>query len=78
MHGIDTGTGYDEVSILVLLDVALKDYEVEPSEFWRIVSILVLLDVALKELCCLYRSEFLDVVSILVLLDVALKVLYSV
>jgi len=60
------------VSILVLLDVALKGaviYENRP-EFK--VSILVLLDVALKA-CAAGRGGACHPVSILVLLDVALK-----
>jgi len=61
------------VSILVLLDVALKE-GVYGFEFWDgiPVSILVLLDVALKVICDDYE-EIGEDVSILVLLDVALK-----
>ncbi len=63
----------DCVSILVLLDVALKVFLGEPT--WIIlkdVSILVLLDVALKEVI-VKECAHCSVVSILVLLDVALK-----
>ena len=64
------------VSILVLLDVALKvAAEEEEEEEWE-VSILVLLDVALKAAPIMSASSFFTIVSILVLLDVALKAFY--
>ena len=61
------------VSILVLLDVALKVKTKRNSPIFGSVSILVLLDVALKDRVADPGRDAGVHVSILVLLDVALK-----
>ena len=61
-----------EVSILVLVDVALRSYDDLLGRAIRLVSILVLVDVALRFISYIFNC-YIYFVSILVLVDVALR-----